>query len=443
MKQCFPPRRNGSIVTCFVCFMLLVRSCATFQSPFAGIHCRKVVLQLPLLASKNDINWQTTLMEEIKAMRVREIKVELSGFGISSNDIFEKEELVRRLFIARKSQAESMGTALQVPPVPPDAIRGPLFFTKMTLGQTIHAFNQANLRIDSVGQPYPTIRVDVPQSTKPNFSLTLLLDTACSGLVLRPSTANKYNLPTFKSPVTMTGAGGTSQANGLTQLNRFVFGGMSFGPMPAALQDISGLPAPLDGIIGLSWLNQFACVEIDFWNGQLTLFRSDKNPPIPKNLEVVAEAEMSMASLGIWYIDVTMDGRGPVKMLVDTGAASSFLSWEGVRNLGLSRESELVVPLREKLGAMGSDNIAMELTHRVTVENNLNLGVRSKLTGMSIGPRKILVDVGNIAVLDMLQKQGDQINGILGIDAFSICSMVRMTCQGPVPKLTFLQDKPS
>ena len=443
MTPCFPPRLNGSIGALFVCFMLVLTPCAAFHSPFIiGIHHRKVLLKQPIRSSKSDSSWQTALMEEIKAMRVREIKVELSGLGISSNDAFEKEELVRRLFNARKYQAESIGKSSQVPP-PPDAIRGPLFFTKMTMGHTIHAFNQANLRIDSVGQPYPTIRIDIPQSTNPSFSLTLLLDTACSGLVLRPSTVKKYNLPTYDSPVTMTGAGGTSQANGLTQLNRFTFGGKSFGPMPAALQDISGLPAPLDGIIGLSWLSQFACVEIDFQNGELTLFKLDKKPPIPNNLEVVAEAEMTMASLGIWCIDVTLDGRGPVKMLVDTGAASSFLSWEGVNDLGLSRVSELVVPLRERLGAMGSDNIAMELTHRVTIENNLNLGVRPRLTGMLIGSRKILVDVGNIAVLDMLRKQGDQINGILGIDAFSMCSMVRMTCQGPVPRLTFFQDKPS
>lgn len=382
----------------------------------------------------------SALLSEVSAMRVGEIKTELIALGISTADAFEKVELVKRLVdVRQKQQAGSNGKSR---PVPPDAIRGPLFFTALQTG-SIKAFNQASLEINTAGQPFPTVRIDVPSPSGPDFTLTLLLDTACSGLVLRPTIVHKYKLPTYSSPVTMTGAGGTSQANGLTQLPRFNFGGKSFGPLPAALQDISGLPAPLDGIIGLSWLSQFACVEIDFRNGELTLHKSETRLPVPPHdLEVVAEAEMSLTRLGIWCTDVTLDGRGPVKMLVDTGASSSFLLWEGVNDLGLSRSSTLVAPLRERFGAMGSDNVVMELTHRLSVERNLSLGRRSSLPGLRIGAaRKMDLDIGNIAVLELLRQQGDQVNGILGIDAFSLCSTVRMTFNGPVPKLTLMQEK--
>ena len=39
----------------------------------------------------------------------------------------------------------------------------------------------------------------------------------------------------------------------------------------AACQDIGALPSGLDGILGLSLLNQFACVDFDFVNNELRL----------------------------------------------------------------------------------------------------------------------------------------------------------------------------
>lgn len=382
----------------------------------------------------------SNLLTEVTAMRASEIKTELISLVISTEDAFEKVELVKRLVNARQKQEANSNWKSR--PVPPDAIRGPLFFTALQSGR-IKALNQASLEINTDGQPFPMVQIDVPSSCGPSFTLSLLLDTACSGLVLRPTIVHKYKLPTYSSPVTMMGAGGSAQANGLTQLDRFDFGGKTFGPLPAAVQDIAGLPAPLDGIIGLSWLSQFACVEIDFRNGELTLHKSQGRLPLPPyDLEVVAEAEMSLTRFGVWCTDVTLDGRGPIKMLVDTGASSSFLSWEGVNDLGLSRSSTLVAPLKERFGAMGSDNVVMELTHRFSVEKNLSLGRRSSLPGLRIGAaRKLELDIGNIAVLELLRQQGDQVNGILGIDAFSLCSTVRITFCGAVPKLIFMQQK--
>ncbi|CAM9235818.1 unnamed protein product, partial [Heterosigma akashiwo] len=39
--------------------------------------------------------------EEIKAMRVKEIKEEMTQLGVKCNDIFEKGEFVERLALAR------------------------------------------------------------------------------------------------------------------------------------------------------------------------------------------------------------------------------------------------------------------------------------------------------------------------------------------------------
>jgi hypothetical protein len=190
----------------------------------------------------------------------------------------------------------------------------------------------------------------------------------------------------------------------------------------------------LDGIIGLSFLNQFACVEMDFKRGTVTLYKKERKPPVPEGLDVIAEAEMTMTNLGIWIVDVTLDGRGPVKMLVDSGAASTFLNWKGVSDLSLSRESLPMERLTSPMGAMGSDNIAMALTHRLTVRQNLNLGVRSSYSGLAISGDGIKIDVGDIAVLDAMS--ANNVGGILGIDVLMRCSVVRIIFNGPVPRIT-------
>jgi predicted aspartyl protease len=373
-------------------------------------------------------------------MRVKEIKAELSALRISSADAFEKEELVKRLYDAKKGIPKAATDSISKTTVVPvgDTVRSTLYFTSMDYSNRIISAenNDAKIFIEPSDQPYATVQIHVTNPSGIDFNLSLLLDTACSGFVLRPSVVKRYNLPTYSTPVTMTGAGGTAGSTGLTQINQFTFGDMSYGPLPAAVQDIGALPSTLDGIIGLSFLSQFACVEMDFGRGAVTLYKKERKPPIPESRHVVAEAEMFMTNLGIWIVDVTLDGRGPVKMLVDSGAASTFLSWKGVSDLSLSRDSPLIEKLTAPMGAMGSDNIAMALTHRLTVRQNLNLGVRSSQSGLVICDDGIKIDVGEIAVLDAMS--ATNVGGILGVDVLMRCAVVRMTFNGPVPRVTLI-----
>jgi hypothetical protein len=64
----------------------------------------------PLFAS-NLGDTEAVLLEEIRSMRVKEIKTELATFRISTVDAFEKEELVQRLYKARQSESSSSATA--------------------------------------------------------------------------------------------------------------------------------------------------------------------------------------------------------------------------------------------------------------------------------------------------------------------------------------------
>ena len=396
-------------------------------------------------------------IDEIRSMRVKQLKEELTALQISTTDVFEKEELVERLYQARlngssktppkssspaSSPASSASSASRNSKDDVDVIHGPLFFTGLDEGLRIAAVNvDGGITVEPGDQPYVTIQIEVKKPNGESFPLSLLLDTACSGFVLRPSVVDKYNLPKLNTPITMTGAGGTAGNTGLTQIDNFTFGGHSFGPLPAAVQDIGALPKELDGIIGLSFLNQFVCVEMDFINGDITLYKTTSSiAPIPSDRKVVAKGYMEMIpTLGIYTTNVMLGTRGPVSMLVDTGAASTFLNWYGIENgLKIDRNNNSFLERISNWGAMGSDNVSMQLTHRINVSSTLNLSDNQQLPGISLkdNNKRLSIDIGDIAILDSLR--GQNVGGILGIDVFMRCSGVRMYFQGQKKEILLL-----
>jgi len=373
-------------------------------------------------------NVDETALSEIRSMSIQDIKKELAALQISSKDAFEKEELVRRLYEARQTKHDSADNK---------CIQTPLYFANMDRDirvAAVHGAGPTDVTINPSDQPYATIQIQVHDS-KDDYTLSLLLDTACSGFVLRPEICKKYNMPSLKTPVKMTGAGGTESATGLTQINKFSLGGETYGPLPAAVQDIGALPNSLDGIIGLSFMNQFAEVEMDFQKGVVSFFRDTPRPR--SDLQVIAKTSMNMLPrLGIYTAEVTLGDRGPVQMLVDSGASSTFLSWKGVSDLGLKRDSNFIAPLQSPVGAVGSDNVATQLTHRLNVSSKLNLGLSTTYTGLSLaGAARLSIDIGQIPILEGLQGQG--VGGILGVDVMMRCAAVRFSFRGPLT-MTFL-----
>jgi predicted aspartyl protease len=419
--------------------LLLLLLSTSLSTAFLVSPHRPNLLHSVRLYASEDVVIDGTLLDALRAMRVKELKAELSALQVSTQDVFEKEQLVQRLYKARKRGDKPKQTSSKpIPQTSDTVIRAPLFFTSMDQDLRIAAVNiDGGITVNPSDQPFATIQIQVELGGK-TFPLSLLLDTACSGFVLRPSVVDKYNLPKLQTPVTMTGAGGTVGATGLTQLERFRVGEASFGPLPAAVQDIGALPSSLDGIIGLSFLSRFSVVEMDFVKGELVLYKRGEPAPAVDNSRVVAKGDMSLLPLGIYMVDVFFGSRGPVKMLVDSGASCTFLNWKGVSDLGIDRNNNAFLErLSNPTGAMGSDNVAMQLTHRINVSSALRLG-RGELPGLSLKDSKRLsIDIGEIAVLDQMRSQG--VGGILGIDALMRCKGVRMSLQGPRKEI-WLQD---
>jgi len=270
----------------------------------------------------------------------------------------------------------------------------------------------------------------------------------------------------------MTTAGGTAAGAGLSQIDRFVLDdGSGFGSLPVAVQDIGALPPTVDGIVGLSFLNQFRSVVFDFARGELLLFHNTgdakatttRTPPTPiddsttttTTMELITDAQMNYCRLGIWTVDVLLDGRGPVRMLVDTGATASYLNWNGIINdMNLSKDPPhpLVERNTESLGAMGADNQALALTHRFVLKRRFMFDRVSSsdqfMTGLDLtmdsgggggGGGVMNIDIGDLAVLEQLQSE--RINGILGSDLFMRCDVLQLSFNRSSPRISLLQKR--
>ena len=97
----------------------------------------------------------------------------------------------------------------------------------------------------------------------------------------------------------------------------------------------------------------------------------------------------------------------------------------------LSASSPQIEPLRERIGAMGADNMALELTHRFTLRRRWNLVAENTAVGdfcPGIGleeDQQNDVDISDLPVLEALK--GDGVGGILGADLLMMCDVVRFS----------------
>ena len=430
------------------------------------------------------------LLDSLRSMRVKDLKVELTSLNVSTQNALEKEELVQRLFKARTTSGQPRKSKKKKKRRSYDAgadvddgdtmrqsastngedagafysptqgyveattngagaggwtVRVPFEYHEVGSSGPVASLNDGDLlvRHQNSGR-YAAIKVQLTKGQSSSVTLTLLVDTACSGMVLSPDAASRANrecpgiLDVSSGGATMTSAGGaqeTAVARWDSSDTRLSVGGVEVPHANAAgCQDIGALPPELDGLLGLPFLDRFGCVDFDFANDELRLKDSDDSPMIPESIDgVVARGLLTSTKLRLFTADVTLDGRGPVKMIVDTGAASSFLNWAGVADMKLSSSSPQIEPIREKFGAIGADNMALELTHRFKLKRRWNVVAENNavgdfcpgvaLGGSGDGDDGINVDICDLPVLDALKDDG--VGGILGADLFMICDVVR------------------
>ena len=457
-----------------------------------------------LLNANLDTDLDQEMYDELINMKVKELKSELNRLNVFIGDVFEKEELVRRLYKARQEMSmnegytaetndsndvisddedisevipermnesftESMNESMEDEKMKNDSIpsyttiSGPMSFISLDGFKSVQASNNNNLYLKPSPGQFPAAEFNIiPASNNSDNTITVLIDTACSGIVLRPSIVEKFQLPTFQSPMTMTAAGGSRDGTFVSQIPNIQLASNDIleqnkvlkGPFPVAVQDIGALPTQLDGIMGLSFLSQYQVVDFNFDKYMISITKIKENqspPPTSSEYTIVAEAGMELTNIGIFIVDVILDGKGPVRMLVDTGATSTILNWKGVSDMGLSESSPLIAQ-NSMMGAMGADNIAISLTHfymlkrRYNFVERTNVGMNTKSRiGVKISRGKmnadseqidgpVKIDIGDLPVLNSLQNYG--VGGILGSDLLMKCDLLRLLdMNGPKPKI--------
>ena len=279
----------------------------------------------PALASVPDSTTTTTTtsLEDLRARSVRELKTELESLNISTKDALEKEDLVQRLYQALQSPS----TTAAPTKTDPNVLTTPLLLSSLEHDVPVRAQafpDKEDWKLRPSEQPYCAIRVRVQEQWSTPITLTLLLDTACSGILLKPAVVERHGLAVVTSPVTMTSGGGTASSNSqVTTLSKLSLENCperTFGSLPAVVQDIGALPQALDGIIGLSFLSQFDTLELNFVNSTVSLYDTEPAAPPAHTVRLGPKAPLHrLGSLGIYAVDTWWGGRGPVRMLVDTG----------------------------------------------------------------------------------------------------------------------------
>jgi Aspartyl protease len=398
-----------------------------------------------LFATTSDTaNDASQLMDIIRAMPIKALKQELQERQISTSDVFEKEQLVQRLYQARK-QFNTADTASSSSTSSGSSDKSNTASYSSTIDKPLYlsvpmqlTAQQAQVRVSPDymfipdDQAYATLTVQVPGNSRP---LKLLLDTASTGLVLRRNMAHVYNLTLAQMPGSMTGVMGGAQGNLQTTQLTIEINNRPLAPMPGILHDIAGLPPSLDGILGLSFTNEFYATRFMFDQGEFRFYKHKDDFAIQddiidsrndidngdkkkkKGTIMVAQTPLTVTSnLGLLSVPVYFGTRGPVNMLFDSGSSTTVLNWKGVEQLGLSRNSPAIQPSTTRASVMGSDNVHLAMTHQLFVSSSIRFGKSPELPGIQLqGKRRLPIEIGPLPVLDQMPEVG----GILGLDVLS------------------------
>ena len=210
---CFLSLRTALLQSGVSAFVPVVRKeSPSIYSSFGphGFHnkCRSQIFRINAEnTSSLSSSEKEELLETLRSMRVKELKAELEERKISTADAFEKDELVKRLYNARLSSPSppksttatpnESTTATSKQSSDPNVIRGALSSdSSATVGSIGGTLNSESVVINDadIGS-YPIMTIQIPNGSGES-SLRLLLDTACSGVVLAPS-AGLFTKTTF------------------------------------------------------------------------------------------------------------------------------------------------------------------------------------------------------------------------------------------------------
>jgi predicted aspartyl protease len=205
---------------------------------------------------------------------------------------------------------------------------------------------QAIVQLRDLQLPSPQVKGQATLPLQPladsrSFTLTLtsggetgtfVLDTGASTTIISSDWVRRLGLrgqpiPRQKFDLAMAGDDCPALNATLHQLPRMGIAGVEVKGLPALEFSKAFLPDGIAGVLGMNLLNQFD-LKVNPQSRQLQLLPVSRGPLIGVPLE---------QKLGVMYAQVKINGQGPFRFLLDTGADSVFMSQQLAQQLKLDQ----------------------------------------------------------------------------------------------------------
>ena len=190
-----------------------------------------------------------------------------------------------------------------------------------------------------------------------------IVDTAAGATVVDEAVASQLGLPrAHEGPARIQGASGKAQTYASATVAMLHLGHLDIPAVDVVVLDMAPFASRgqhYDGILGRDVLGRFGMV-FDVPGGDLGLIASDAPPAA---MDDCLEAPPGVRPSGFGVFDATLpSGRG-ARIVIDSGAASTFLNWSAAAAIGIDRKSDRLRPgIAGTAGTAGVDPMARTQT---------------------------------------------------------------------------------
>lgn len=311
---------------------------------------------------------------DVSALRASEIKRRLQDLGISTANVFEKDELVRLLVAA---EAESPASSNRLP----ISAHG----TKQGYGGVMTAADEKLYRGFDV--QLPDLGMQIP----------FVVDTASSSSLISPALASRLNRDSTGATVTASTA--TGGLAGLTQvsLGRAGIGGVPCGPLQPVVMELPLADDERVGLLGLDVLSRLD-VDLRFADGvafayPLGGFAASAAAGQGSRLRAVRCRQGAAGLLACEVRLSTPSCEGVViTAIVDSGSPTTLANWAAAEAAGISRASARLSDTAAVVGVSGEPIRIAEAGATVRLGDDGSGAARSVV--LSIGDLPIFAALG-------------------------------------------------
>ena len=284
----------------------------------------------PSQGPEDDPRSPANLMRRAMSMRAKNIKVKLASLGVSSKDLFEKEELARAL-------ANAWGEKLK------GTVTLPL---RQLVGMP--------------GNPragYVVVTLDVGEAGFVDF----LIDSGATTALISPQLREMLGASAIDgAPIRGLGAGGETVRQKVTIAGASV-GALELGALDAVVTDLaaSGLPSVVGGMLGLDFLSRFE-LELDFGDKAMRFHPIGSVATGALDVDSLVRIPLAIHPTGLRTVSCRLNGCERFPGILDMGSFFSVCNWMAAARAGVGPDNPVVK--NAAMTAVGVDGRPMAMS---------------------------------------------------------------------------------